>query len=154
MLIMPKKTAQKKSGALGLFKELAPIVKRVFLPHKKVLLAVAFFSLVVAASDALIPFFAGRFFDALISIASGAMLAGAVFLPLASWLVLKIFSDVLSWRIDRKQGVLGADIESEYVSDAFSRLLEKPLEFHKKSKGGEMQQRIHKIGRASCRERV
>ena len=71
-------------------------------------------------------------------------MAGAVFLPLASWLVLKIFSDVLSWRIDRKQGVLGADIESEYVSDAFSRLLEKPLEFHKKSKGGEMQQRIHR----------
>jgi len=141
---MPKKTAQKKSGALGLFKELAPIVKRVLLPHKNTLFAVAFFSLVVAASDALIPFFAGRFFDGLILIAGGTATSGVIFPTLFLWLALKIFSDVLSWRIDRKQGVLSVDIESEYVSGAFARLLEKPLEFHKKSKGGELQQRIHR----------
>ncbi|MBI5787011.1 MAG: ABC transporter ATP-binding protein [Candidatus Niyogibacteria bacterium] len=141
--MIPKKPSHKK-GALGIFKELAPIVKRVLSPHKEILLAVAFFSLVVAASDAFIPFFAGRFFDGLILLA-GKGVSPAVILPsLGMWLVLKIFSDILSWRIDRKQGVLGADIESEYVYGAFSRLLEKPLEFHKKSKGGELQQRIHR----------
>ena len=67
----------------------------------------------------------------------------AVFTLLAFWLVLHIFSDILSWRIDRRQGILGAELEAEYVSDSFSRLIEKPLEFHKKAKGGELQNRVH-----------
>lgn len=141
---MPKKVARNSKGAAGIFKELAPIVKRVLLPHKKVLFVVAFFSLIVAASDAMIPFFAGRFFDGLISLAQGAGLFGAVLPPLLLWLVLKIFSDILSWRIDRSQGILGAEIESEYISDSFSRILEKPIEFHKKMKGGELSQKMHR----------
>ncbi|MEK7599195.1 MAG: ABC transporter ATP-binding protein [Patescibacteria group bacterium] len=133
-----------KKNAPPIFRKLAPIIKSIFSPHKKVLFVVAFFSLVVAASDALIPFFAGRFFDGLIAIYDGGELA-LIFLPLAVWFILKILSDALSWRIDYRQGILAAEIESEYVYKTFSRLIEKPLEFHKKAKSGEVHQRIHRV---------
>ncbi len=138
------KADSKKRGAGRILKDLAPIIKHVLNPHKKALLVVAFFSLIVAGADALIPFLAGRFFDGLIGLASGSVLFNRIFMILAFWLVLKIFSDILSWRIDRKQSILGAEIETEYASDSFSRLIEKPLEFHKKNKGGKTQQRIHR----------
>jgi ABC-type multidrug transport system fused ATPase/permease subunit len=140
---MDKKEKNKKNAS-HIFRKLAPIVKKIFLPHKKVLFGVAVFSLVVAASDALIPFFAGKFFDGLIAISGRDDLA-AVFWPLAVWFILKILSDALSWRIDYKQGILAAEIESEYVYKTFSRLIEKPLEFHKKIKSGQIHQRIHRV---------
>lgn len=140
---MPKNISNKK-GAGQIFKELAPIVKRILRPHKKTLLVVALFSLIVAGADAFVPFLAGRFFDGLIDIALGAGLFDKIFIILALWLILKIFSDFLSWKIDRKQGAVSAEIEGEYVSGSLSRLIEKPIEFHKKTKGGEMQQRIHR----------
>lgn len=118
-------------------------MKRIFAPHRKTLLAVAVFSLIVAGADAMVPFLAGRFFDGLIAVAAGAGSFEAVFIILSFWLVLHVFSDILSWRIDRNQGILGAELEAEYISESYSRLIEKPLEFHKKTKGGELQNRIY-----------
>ncbi len=116
-------------------------------PHRKKVALLSFLSVVVAGTDALVPAVAGRVFDAIITIAQTPEAAlQTVFVLLAVWLLLKIISDTMSWRIALGSEELGTQVGHSYTAEGFGRLLEKPMSFHKRHKQGSLGEKINRAG--------
>lgn len=127
------------------FKVTFESVKTALKPHKKAVIILIIFSVIVAVTDAFVPLLAGRIFDVIISVAGGEpIFATGIFLFIAVWLGLKIISDIVSWRIAFGTERLGTRVHAEYISEGFSRLLLLPISFHKKQKQGVVGEKINR----------
>ncbi len=124
------------------------ILAKYLRPYRSVLLVIGVFALADAAANALTPLFAGKIFDALVRPHDlavpflGAFPAAMVFI--VSWFVIRALGDAAGWQKSVKQERFGADIEAGYLVQAFSRILEFPLSFHKTFKVGEVVSRIQR----------
>lgn len=124
------------------------ILTKYLAPYRRALGVIVAFSVVDAGANALTPFFAGRIFDALIqpyelAIPSVGLVPAALAL-IAFWFVIRALGDIAGWRKSVKQERFGADLEAGYLVDAFSRVLEFPLSFHKTFKVGEIVSRLQR----------
>ncbi len=93
-------------------------------------------SVIASASNASVPYLAGRIID---SIISGKK---EVFLFLGIWFLVKLLGDILYWQLDIRNNKLAAKLEGNYTVDGHAKLLELPLSFHKTHKMGAVTNRI------------
>jgi len=106
------------------FKTLIEVIQKVLEPHKRQVIFLIVFSLIVAVTDAFVPLLAGRIFDSIIAIARGEdVITTGVFSIIIIWTILKFISDVSSWRINTDTDKLGTRVFSEFISSGFSQLL-------------------------------
>lgn len=121
---------------------------RHLLPHKKLLITLSILGVLSAASNGVVPYIIGKFFDTLITpTLSQVPFVGDVpswaFL-LVIWAVLQTCANAISWFIDRKRRRLSTEIEAGVQSQAFIKLLTLPVAFHKHNRTGEITDNISK----------
>ncbi|KKU51909.1 MAG: ABC transporter related protein [Parcubacteria group bacterium GW2011_GWA2_47_10] len=124
-----------------------PVIKRHLVLHKRRVITLLFLSVFLAASDAAIPYFAGRLFDAinhndLVTLFGNTF--PKAFAILAVWFVIRSLGDISGWQKSIQQERLSADLDAEYLVYAFSSILFLPVSFHKKSRVGEISERIQR----------
>lgn len=110
------------------------ILKKYLAPHKREVLILSIFSLVAAATNAAAPYLAGKIVDNI----SGF----AVFYFIAVWFIIRLIDDLIEWRFWLKNYRLGGELESEYLIEGYSKLIELPMSFHKSQKMGDVTNRI------------
>jgi len=137
---MPKKQQIKpKAFSTKILTKGLAAVWRYTRPHKGPVLFLVLISLITASFEAFVPLMAGKIFDAIVDIAHNPILSLiSVFSIIAIWFMLKIISDIASWRVDIGNRRLGAILEAEYIAKAFGKLFELPIGFHKNKKHGEI----------------
>lgn len=99
-----------------------------------------------AIGNGIIPYIAGRFFDAIIS--PGVIDILNYILPLyvgllILWALIQLVTYVLDWRITLMSEYLSNTIWLDYLANGFSFLLTLPISFHKKHKIGEIGNNIN-----------
>ena len=123
------------------------VIRRSLLPRKKEFFIVAALSIVLAGANAFVPYVSGKLFDAIlhpvsIFIPLFAEDFSSVFLILGVWVILQLVVDAMDWQKGARQERLSAEIDADYTADAFAKLLELPLTFHKTHRMGEIMNRI------------
>ena len=124
------------------------IIRAYLRPYRTTLTFIVVFSIVAAAVDALIPLLAGRIIDSLIS--PGRTVEIGAFAPpltvglILLWLIARLVGDIASWQKAARQERLSAIFHADYLVQAFSRILEFPLSFHKRYRLGEVVERLHR----------
>ncbi|MEK7635722.1 MAG: ABC transporter ATP-binding protein [Patescibacteria group bacterium] len=122
------------------------IVIRQLAVYKNELIILSFLGVVSAVANAVVPFLAGRLFDAILR--PSKIFIGAFFeMPLwlffiILWAVVRFITDAVDWIISKKGVQLEEYTHSDYVVNGFNILLELPLSFHKDKKLGEITDRI------------
>jgi len=121
------------------------IVAKYLRPYKRTILLLAFFGLIGASADALVPLISGRLFDGIIAISKNvaASVPAALNLILI-WLVIRLISDLFGWRIDNWRNKISTRIHAEYTARGIAYLLQLPMAFHKHRKHGEVTEKINR----------
>lgn len=124
------------------------IIRAYLQPYRRALISIVALSIAAAAVNAVIPFLAGRIIDALTEPSRTARL-GSFTLPLPvalilAWLSVRALGDLADWQKSTRQERLSAIFHADYLVQAFSRLLEFPLSFHKRYRIGEVMERINR----------
>lgn len=130
------------------FKRMIAIFVKYLAPYRRTLGVIAVFSLVDAAANALTPLFAGKIFDFLVSPRMVALpylgLVPAALAVIGTWFIIRVLGDIAGWQKSVRQERFGADVHADYLVQAFSRVLELPLSFHKSVRVGEVVSRIQR----------
>lgn len=128
------------------YKKSAKTITHYLLPHKRALILLGVISLLLALSDAFVPYLGGRLIDAILGKVGPVHFLNYVFNPfvfiLLVWFVVEVMSDILAWLKRFQQEELTATLEADYMINGYHKLLLFPLSFHKKNKIGEIAQRI------------
>lgn len=126
----------------------AAIIIKYLKPFRSELAIITVFSFFAAGASALTPLLAGRIFDALIR---GGLVEfpGFGFVPaalalIALWFVIRALGDFSEWQKSFRQERLSALVESGYLVNAFSQIIQFPLSFHKRYRVGETINRIQR----------
>jgi ABC-type multidrug transport system fused ATPase/permease subunit len=119
-----------------------------FSPYKKIFIVLSVLGIISAVANGVVPYIVGKFLDGLITPSYISLpLFGTVPLwaaLLSTWVVLQIIANTISWEIDRRTRVLTTDIEVAAQADAFIKLLQLPISFHKNNRAGEITEIINK----------
>ncbi len=105
-----------------------------------------FLSVFSSLASAILPYIVSKIIDALlkpgqpINVSNFAL--PAVLGIVSIWFLVRIIKDAADWLLDLNNDRLSTLINSEYMVNGFSRLLELPLSFHKSRKVGEIANRI------------
>lgn len=125
-------------------------LKRLFIRYRKGFTIVTVASVFAAIFDALVPFFLGNIVDNIINPSFifhiFNLTIKGVFLFLGLWIMAKILSDIITWKLKKMIGVIGETAESTYVHEGFASILRLPMSYIKNHPIGEM---IDRISRAS-----
>ncbi|HBB44475.1 MAG: ABC transporter related protein, ATP-binding cassette, subfamily B, bacterial [Parcubacteria group bacterium GW2011_GWC1_44_26] len=102
-----------------------------------------------ALANGSVPYIAGKFFDALVR--PGTLYVGGIDVPLWAtllfiWGVFQLIALATDWVWDVRNEKFGMNIFVDYKSEAFSRILFLPTEFHKERKMGEIMEGINRAG--------
>lgn len=139
-----KEKASFREGARGVWRHVRP--------YKRYVYTLAGLGLVSAIANGLVPYVTGRFFDALILVATGeeAFLAGYPLwaVLLIAWALTQLTANVMDWIKDRLRRTLDMKVRFNIQTEGFSHLLYLPLSYHANAKiNGE----LSKMSNASWR---
>ncbi len=114
--------------------------------YKKRIIILSVMGVLSAVGNGIIPYVAGRFFDAIITPSSLGLFSFT--LPLYVWLLIawafiQCVTYLLDWRINITSELLSNTIWLDYLSKGFGFLLDLPASFHKTNKIGEVGQKIN-----------
>ncbi len=114
--------------------------------YKKRIVILSVMGVLSAIGNGIIPYVAGRFFDAIIAPSTLGLFGFA--LPLYVWLLIgwafvQCVTYLLDWRINITSELLSNTIWLDYLSKGFGFLLDLPASFHKTNKIGEVGQKIN-----------
>lgn len=114
--------------------------------YRKSIIALSVMGIFSAIGNGIIPYIAGRFFDA-IAVSDVVTVLGYI-LPLyvaliLLWAIVQCVTYVLDWRSTILSEYLSNTIWLDYLSHGFSYLLTLPISFHKKNKIGEIGNNIN-----------
>lgn len=113
--------------------------------YKKEILTLSVMGIFSAFGNGVIPYIAGKFFDAITSSATVGLLSNAVPLYIALlvlWAIIQLITYVLDWRINILSEKFSNIIWLDYLSSSFGYLLLLPVSFHKTNKIGEISNKI------------
>ena len=113
--------------------------------YKKEIVTLSIMGIFSAFGNGVIPYIAGKFFDAITSSGTVNVLAYAVPLYvvlLLLWAVIQLITYTLDWRINILSEKFSNIIWLDYLSSSFGYLLLLPVSFHKTNKIGEITNKI------------
>lgn len=117
--------------------------------YKKTIISLSVIGIISALGNGLIPYIAGRFFDAILSTETSSLFG--VDMPLFAmlliiWGVIQLITYILDWRISITSEYLSNTIWLDYLSRGFGFILQLPMSFHKQNKIGEIGNKINMAG--------
>lgn len=114
--------------------------------YKRSIIFLSVIGILSAVGNGVIPYIAGRFFDAIIT-PSSTQILGYTFslyiVLLILWSIAQLITYILDWRINITSEYLSNTIWLDYLSKGFGFLLNLPMSFHKKNKIGEIGSKIN-----------
>lgn len=124
------------------------IIFRHLAKYKRDLIILAFLGVISAIANGVVPYLAGRLFDAIIE-PSKIFISTAIEMPLflffiIIWGLVQLAANIVDWRNNLKSDQFGEGIYGDYTVNGMSRLLELPILFHKNQKMGEIMNRINR----------
>jgi subfamily B ATP-binding cassette protein MsbA len=117
--------------------------------YRKDIVVLSIIGILSAVGNGVVPYIAGRFFDAILTPSVVTIINIAIPLYLALlilWAITQLVTYIFDWRIQIKSEVLGEYIWMDYMSNGFGFLLNLPVSFHKRNKIGEIGQKINNAG--------
>src|SRR3989338_1496064 len=114
--------------------------------YKKEIATLSIMGIFSAFGNGIIPYIAGKFFDAITSSGTVDVLSYAVPLYVALlllWAVIQLITYILDWRINILSEKFSNIIWLDYLSRGFGYLLLLPVSFHKTNKIGEISSKIN-----------
>ncbi len=123
--------------------------------YRKDILILSVIGILSAIGNGIIPYIAGRFFDAIIT-PSTIQIIGYV-IPLyvgllILWSVVQLITYIMDWRVNIASQYLSNVVWFDYLSHSFGFLLNLPVSFHKTNKIGEIGNKI--MGAANAFETI
>ena len=124
------------------------IILRYLSKYKKDLIILSILGIIFAIANAFIPFLMGRFFDAIL-VPTRIFINTKIEMPLflfflLIWFGTQFLTNFISWKSGTKGGIVGHNVYTNYVTQAFGFLLELPLSFHKTKKTGQIADKIER----------
>lgn len=123
------------------------IIFRYLFKYKGEIVLLSILGMISAVANGTVPYIMGKFFDGLISF-SNIVIFGSQFpmwfVLLTIWIFAQILANSMDWIINVKSRKIGTLMSVEYKSEAFSKLLNLPLSFHKDKKVGEITESINR----------
>lgn len=114
--------------------------------YKKNIFILSIMGILSAIGNGVIPYVAGKFFDAIIDpsfiLVFGYTVSLYLFL-LVVWSLVQLVTYTLDWKINITSEYLSNTIWLDYLSNGFGFLLNLPMSFHKKNKIGEIGNKIN-----------
>lgn len=114
--------------------------------YKKNIFILSIMGILSAIGNGVIPYVAGKFFDAIIDpsfiLVFGYTVSLYLFL-LIVWSLVQLVTYTLDWKINITSEYLSNTIWLDYLSNGFGFLLNLPMSFHKKNKIGEIGNKIN-----------
>jgi len=137
----------KKKPTWKMFLRSLKITKKYIRPYRRILIWSVVFSVIGAVMQAFVPYLSGRIIDEIIGIAQGSEVAFLIFGLLGLWFLVRIGHDLIDWRVGFKNNWISERTHLDYISDNLGKLFEKPVEFHKDKKRGEVWEKIMRASR-------
>ena len=114
--------------------------------YRREIIVLSVMGILSAVGNGVIPYIAGRFFDAILS--PGVYHVLSYILPLyifllILWAFIQLVTSLLDWRINIMSEQFSNTIWLDYLSNGFGFLLTLPASFHKKNKMGEITGKIN-----------
>lgn len=114
--------------------------------YKRSIVILSIMGIFSAIGNGVIPYIAGKFFDAIITPSNVNFLDYTIALYLVLlivWFVVQLITYILDWRINITSEYLSNTIWLDYLAKGFGFLLNLPMSFHKKNKIGEIGNKIN-----------
>lgn len=114
--------------------------------YKREIITLSVMGIFSAFGNGIIPYIAGKFFDAITSLGAIHLFSHPVPLYgalLVSWVVIQLVTYILDWRINILSEKFSNIIWLDYLSRGFGYLLLLPVSFHKTNKIGEVSSKIN-----------
>jgi ABC-type multidrug transport system fused ATPase/permease subunit len=114
--------------------------------YKKSIVVLSIMGIFSAIGNGVIPYIAGKFFDAIITPSNVHFLGYTIALYLVLlivWSAVQLITYILDWRINITSEYLSNTIWLDYLAKGFGFLLNLPMSFHKKNKIGEIGNKIN-----------
>lgn len=114
--------------------------------YRKDIIILSIIGILSAIGNGVVPYIAGRFFDAIIT--PGVVMFSTIAVPLylallILWAVVQVITSTIDWRIQIKSEYLSNYIWLDYMAKGFSFLVNLPMSFHKTNKIGEIGNKIN-----------
>ena len=114
--------------------------------YRKDIVILSVIGILSAVGNGVVPYIAGRFFDAIIT--TGTTVIFNIVLPtylalLILWATIQLITYTMDWRIQIKSEYLSNYIWLDYMSRGFGFLVNLPMSFHKKNKIGDIGNKIN-----------
>jgi ABC-type multidrug transport system fused ATPase/permease subunit len=128
------------------FKEKRAALARQLRPYWNIILGLTLFQILASIANGVVPYISGKFFDTLIT-PHDVLLPGVGAVPawealIGVWIVVQVFSNGISWVVDRKSRRFTTVLEANFQANAFTHLLTLPVSFHKTHRTGEITDNI------------
>jgi len=114
--------------------------------YKRQILTLSVMGILSAVGNGVIPYIAGRFFDAILS--SATIMVISYVLPvylavLILWSIIQLVTYLMDWQINIRSEYFSNAVWFDYLANGFSFILTLPVSFHKKHKIGEIGNKIN-----------
>ena len=119
--------------------------------YRKSIIILSIMGILSAIGNGIIPYVAGRFFDAIITPSTVNIVNYILPLYVALlvlWALVQCVTYILDWRINLTSEYLSNTIWLDYLSKGFGYLLNLPISFHKTNKIGEISQKVNAAANA------
>jgi len=140
--ITPKNQKVTKEGIITGLKVLFSYIGQ----YRRQIVILSIMGILSAIGNGVIPYIAGRFFDAISSSYIVHLLSYALPLYLGLlilWALIQLATSLLDWRINIMSEYFSNTIWLDYLANSFGFLLLLPMSFHKKNKIGEIGSKIN-----------
>jgi ATP-binding cassette subfamily B protein len=118
------------------FKRGIAAIRRFARPFRREFTLIGVLGVVSAIANGSVPYVTGRFFDALINLSQGRILAGWVGLPLwgtllGIWVLVQLVANNTDWIDDRLRRRVNLGVHMNIQYEGFEQLFKLPLSYHK-----------------------
>jgi len=115
-------------------------LKQAIKESSKPVLLLTVMGVLMALASATVPYFVGRFFDALLAPEKAVEIASVLIplfaLILAGWGVAQLINNLLGWQVQIRGDRLGTSLSVAYLSRVATHLNRLPIAFHTRRKSG------------------
>jgi ABC-type multidrug transport system fused ATPase/permease subunit len=119
-------------------------------PYRKTIATLSVFQILASIANGVVPYITGKFLDTLIAPHSISLpvlgTVAAWMVLIGAWIIVQIFSNIISWIVDRRSRLFTTELEANFQVGAYTHLLTLPVSFHKTHRMGEI---TDNIGRAA-----
>ncbi len=121
--------------------------------YKKTMFALSFMGILLAITDASIPFIVGGFLDSVIDTSKTLSILGRT-APLWMWfigtfVIVQSIASLVGWVYEKKSRMVGTVIEADAMLRATSKLMRMPMSFHSDQNTGSVWDRMIRSSTAS-----